>query len=149
MKNTNRADHPQGGPASPPVWTIARCRKVYRNLKTAYVESKFALRLDYVPKHTFKDIAWEPLCKLVDLRWDQTHISDVMKEKYGAEQEKTHRAQTWTRLQARVKMSSPPGEWPVHGNTKSGAVKRKFEDYVNASSKKLKVPENDLLSPRK
>ena len=64
--------------------------KYYDSLKTFFCESKFALRLYYLPKNTTFGKHFPSRTRMVDLRWDQNHIADYVIHHYG-ESERTRR----------------------------------------------------------
>jgi len=64
-------------------WTLDECEKYCRSLKTYYCESKFALRLYFLPKNTSFSKTFETRTHLVDLHWDSNHVAAFVIDYYG------------------------------------------------------------------
>ena len=67
-------------------WTLAECEKYCRSLKTYYCESKFALRLYFLPKNTSFPKSFETRTHMVDLHWDEDHAAAFIIDHYGKEE---------------------------------------------------------------
>ena len=64
-------------------FTMKICEGLFRSIRTNSVESKFATRLKWIPKNRNYPSHFSTKCKLVDLSWDEEHISEYVLSKYG------------------------------------------------------------------
>ena len=64
-------------------YDMKTCEKLFRSIRTNTCESKFSTRLKYIPKHKNFPKHFKTRTHLVDLCWDESHISKYVLEKYG------------------------------------------------------------------
>lgn len=65
------------------IFTDEVCAELYRSKRTNMCESKFATRLNYVPKHSTYSETFDIRVKMVDLKWDECHVSSAVISEYG------------------------------------------------------------------
>ena len=65
------------------IWNKSESEKYYACHDTYFCESKFSTALKFLPKTTLYKKNYKTRCKLLDLHWDQSHISREYKAKYG------------------------------------------------------------------
>ena len=66
-------------------WSLDNCCQYYKSIRTNRVESTFSRRLDITPKHKNYPKTYETRCHLIDLHWDEQHISQAYKDYHNEE----------------------------------------------------------------
>merc|ERR1712091_374696 len=106
-----------------------KCDEFYLSIRTNSVESKFGTRLYFVPKNKVFPKTFRQRIKLVDLHWDEKHISEYSIQKYG-EGERQRRKQWKLRIHQRILQQFPQ----VHYVESRGRKKKHSE---SESEKKI------------
>lgn len=91
------------------LWPAKECEFYFLGLETTFSESKFGLRLQFLPKHIFVKNSWDVKCRLVDIHWDMKHISASAKMCYS--DEKGYRKKSLIRILMSIINSYRKSTW--------------------------------------